>query len=133
MSPSLSSGESVLINRITYKFSTIDRFDIICFNNDLTNKPSVKRVVGLPGETIKISDGIIYVNGSHIDYPISKSKYNLSGLAEDDFMLGEDEYFVLGDNGDSSEDSRFKSVGAVKEKQIEGKVWFRLSPFGFID
>ena len=105
----------------------------LCFKNEITDKPSVKRVIGLPGETVLITDGIIYVDGKAIDYPNLKSKYNLSGLAENDFVLGQNEYFVLGDNGDSSEDSRFKSVGAVKLSQIEGKVWFKLSPFGFID
>ncbi|MFS6554576.1 signal peptidase I, partial [Parabacteroides distasonis] len=101
-----------------------------------TSHTHIKRVIGLPGETIQIKDGIIYINGTvyleNADYPLM----NNSGLASEPITLGVKEYFVLGDNRNDSEDSRYADIGLVNSDYVEGKVWFRISPtdsFGLID
>lgn len=130
MSPLLESGDVVLMNRIGYDLGKPERFDVVVFQRE-DQKQNIKRVIGLPGETIQIVDGQIQINGQSIpDIPElgDSKKIALAGLAENPVELGEDEYFLLGDNRDSSEDSRFVNVGNVKEQQILGKVWFRILP-----
>ncbi len=129
MESTLSTGDVVLVDRILYHFTKIERFDIVLFHTEDGQKTSVKRVVGLPGEKIQIIDGNIYIDGEYLDVGEVMSGYTVAGLASDVVMLKEGEYFLLGDNGDSSEDSRFSAVGKVKKEQIEGCVWLRISPF----
>ena len=95
----------------------------------------VKRVIGLPGETVQIKDGLILINGETYMEKKDFPKISNPGLAETQVTLGKNEYFVLGDNRNNSEDSRFASVGNVKKGQIKGKVWLRIRPlrhFGLI-
>lgn len=128
MSPLLESGDVVLMNRIGYDLGKPDRFDIVVFQRE-DQKQNIKRVIGLPGETVQIVNGQILINGQVLEGPEEEpKKIALAGLAENPIELGVDEYFLLGDNRDSSEDSRFANVGNVKARQILGKVWFRLSP-----
>jgi len=77
---------------------------------------------------VQIQGGYVYVNGERLEADNGLDQVSLAGLAESPVKLGEDEYFLLGDNRDSSEDSRFANVGNVKEEQILGKVWMRISP-----
>ena len=91
-------------------------------------KSNVKRVIGLPGEEVQIIDGFIYIDGQKLDAENDLSRVVLAGLAENPVTLGEDEYFLLGDNRDGSEDSRFANIGNVKRSQIQGKIWLRLIP-----
>lgn len=138
MSGKINSGEKVFVNTTAYDLMKPGRYDVIKFSavsEDGINENYVKRIIGLPGETVQIKDGYIYVNDEKITYNSSKDKIVNAGLAGEKITLGNDEYFVLGDNCNSSEDSRFKSVGNVKLKNIQGKVWLRISPFvriGFI-
>lgn len=137
MDPVLQSGDSILVNRIIYDASSPKRGDIIVFkpNGNENTYFYVKRVIALPGETIEIKEGIIYVNGKQFDEKYKASKPMDAGVAAEPIQLGGDEYFVLGDNRDSSEDSRMADIGNVKKSEIEGKAWFILSPwkhFGFI-
>ena len=87
----------------------------------------LKRVVGLPGETIQIIGGYVYIGGELLEEDESFDKIADPGMAENEVVLGSDEYFVLGDNRNNSEDSRSGNIGAVKKETIAGKVWFHLS------
>lgn len=138
MSPVLNSGDVVLMNQIELDFGKPERFDVVVFQRE-DQKTNIKRIVGLPGETVQIQDGRVWINGEvleeekiqvEVDGEMheEEKKIALAGLAENPVVLGEGEYFLLGDNRDSSEDSRFANVGNVKEEQIIGRVWFRIGP-----
>lgn len=134
MSPTLESEEVVLMNRLSFQFKNPERFDIIVLKKD-DNKFNVKRVLGLPGETLQVKEGLLYVNEELVKNEKGLNKVSLAGLLEHPVILGQDEYFVMGDYRDNSEDSRFANVGNIKRKQIIGKVWLRISPifrFGLI-
>ncbi len=129
MEPELSQGEVVLMNRIIYHLRKPERFDIVAFEKDgEKGKYYIKRIIGMPGETIQIRDGVVYVNDQILEAEDGLRRAALAGLAEHPVTLGEDEYFLLGDNRESSEDSRFVNVGNVKAEQIGGIVWFRIRP-----
>lgn len=137
MEVALSDGDKVLLNTLNYTVGSPKRGDIIAFkpNGSKTANTNIKRVVGLPGETIQIKEGMLYINGSvyleKTDYP----SMNDAGMAAEPITLDVNEYFVLGDNRNDSEDSRYADIGVVSQDDIEGKVWFRISPsdsFGFI-
>lgn len=126
MQPLLNSGDVVLMNRLSYDFGKPKRMDVVVFERE-DKKTNVKRVIGIPGDVVQIKEGRVYVNGEVIDDE-KLGSVALAGLAENPVELGDKEYFLLGDNRDSSEDSRFANVGNVKEEQILGKVWLRLFP-----
>ena len=132
MDVTLSGGDTVLLNVMAYQLGSPKRGDVISFkpNGSTTGHSSIKRIIGLPGETIQIKDGMIYIDGSVY---LEKKNYPAitnPGIAADEIQLGEKEYFVLGDNRNNSEDSRFGDVGLVNSDYIEGKVWFVLSSQG---
>ena len=115
---------------ISEKFKDPERFDIVIFKYpDDESRLFIKRVIGLPGETVQIKNGQIYIDDKPLEADRGLNQVSLAGLAENPVVLDEDEYFLLGDNRDSSEDSRFVKIGNVKRKQIRGKVWLRLIPF----
>jgi signal peptidase I len=123
MESTLSDGEIVLINKLQYKLGTVLRYDVVAYKSvDSDDYYDIKRVYGLPGETVRITDGHIYINGEMLnDAPVTQ--YILSdGVAANEITLGSDEYFVLGDNVNNSEDSRFSNVGNVSASEIKGKV-----------
>jgi signal peptidase I len=127
MESTLSDGEIVMLNKLTYKVGEISRFDVVAYKSvDSDDYYDIKRVYGLPGETLRITDGHIYINGELLeDAPVSQ--YILSGgIAANDITLGSDEYFVLGDNINNSEDSRFSNVGNIAASEIKGKVFYLL-------
>ena len=137
MEVTISGGDVVMLNEFSYKLQDPKQGDIISFKpNGSTNSHSyIKRVIGLPGQTVQIKEGIIYINDKVYleknDYPAITN----AGLAEQPIVLGTTEYFVLGDNRNNSEDSRFAAVGNVELNDIEGKVWFIISSkehFGFV-
>lgn len=113
-----------------YAFGSPKRFDCIAFEPDAigSSKLYVKRVVGLPGETIQIKEGHIYINGNILENDINDTYIVTAGMAINEIHLGEDEYFCLGDNRNNSEDSRFSSIGMIKKEHIVGKVWMVLHP-----
>lgn len=134
MEPVLKSEEIVLMNRLAYDLKNPDRFDIAVIDRGPSGL-SVKRIIGLPGETVQIKDGRIYIDGELLETEEDLLNVSIAGVAEYPVELAEDEYFLLGDNRDSSEDSRFTSVGNVKREQLVGKVWLRIQPiadFGLI-
>ncbi len=137
MSACLEDGDEVLINRFSYKFISPKPGDIIAFlpNGNTNTHYYIKRIIAVPGDKVQIVDGIIYVNEEELQEEIEVSRIEDAGLAAEPVMLGEDEYFVLGDNRNNSEDSRFASIGNVKEDYIIGRVWFTIAPrdkIGFV-
>ncbi|MDO4961947.1 MAG: signal peptidase I [Eubacteriales bacterium] len=127
MSPILHAEDVCLVNKLAYDIGNPKRFDIVVFERQDTGKQNVKRIIGLPGEAIQIVDGSIYINGEITECE-SIDSISLSGIAENIVELGKDEYFVLGDNADSSEDSRFANIGNVKRRDIKGKLWLKIVP-----
>lgn len=130
MSPTLHNGDSVIVDKLSYRFSEPDRFDIVVFRylpKDETYY--IKRIIGLPGETVQIIDGYVYINGELLESDIYGSAVMLEpGRASEPITLGEYEYFVLGDNRNGSSDSRMNSVGNVEISQIVGKAFLRIWP-----
>ncbi len=126
MSPLLEPDDVVLVNRLTYDLTSPKRNDIVAFERD-DQKTNVKRIIGIPGDVVQIIDGWVYLNGEPLKDE-SLREVSPAGLAESPIELGDGEYFLLGDNRDSSEDSRFANIGNVKREQIIGKVWLRILP-----
>ncbi len=129
MEPGLYANQQIMINRLVYQISEPSRGDIIAFlpNGNVNSHYYIKRVVGLPGETVRIEDGYVYINDIRLEESDSFDKIASPGIAESEILLGKDEYFVLGDNRNFSEDSRSGNIGKVKSSYIIGKVWFKLS------
>ena len=137
MSPAIENGEVVLVDRLIVDMKTPSRGTVVAFRPDGNREVHllIRRIVGLPGETIQIKDGTVYINGKEQKKHIHVSEIKDAGIASDEIKLGKDEYFVLGDNEESGEDSRSETVGVVKADEIYGKVWFNVSSgehFGFV-
>lgn len=130
MDVTLSGGDTVLINVMAYQLGGPKRGDVISFkpNGSESSHSNIKRVIGLPGETIQIKEGMIYIDGKVYLEQKNYPSITNPGMASQPITLDGDEYFVLGDNRNNSEDSRFADIGLVKADSIEGKVWFVLSP-----
>lgn len=134
MNPVLNSGDVVLMNRIAYDLGTPARYDIAVFEKE-NSSYNMKRIIGLPGETVQIKDNLVYIDGKPLNAEDALGQATIAGIAEYPIELGEDEYFLLGDNRESSEDSRFSGIGMIKREQLTGKVWFKFQPieeFGLI-
>lgn len=129
MEPVLCDGDNLLVDRRAT--TQIRRNDIIVFTYLYEKKTYyIKRVIGLPGETVQITDtGDILIDGKKLYDTFGTAKITDPGLAEYPIKLASDEYFVLGDNRNHSEDSRFSDVGTVKVEQIVGRAFFRFFPF----
>ena len=127
MNPALTNGQSVLVNRIVYKLFSPKKGDVVVFlpNGNEKSHYYIKRVVAVSGETVQIKDGFLYVNGEVVsDESHDYDKMEDAGIAENEIKLGNGEFFVLGDNRNSSEDSRSANIGVVKLATIAGKAWF---------
>lgn len=130
MEPVLSNQDVVIINKSAYNFKEPQRYDIIAFKlKDETEEYfNIKRIIGMPGETIQIKNGRVFIDGSALtDLPF-EDLIITEGLATDEITLDEGEFFVMGDNCNNSEDSRFVNIGNISEKEISGKVIFKLLP-----
>ena len=134
MEPTLSDGDSLIVDKISYRFRDPKRFDIIVFPYKYEkNTYYIKRIIGLPGETVQVTDGYVYINGQKLESDTYGAE--LMQAEASPVTLSEDEYFVMGDNHAGSDDSRMADIGNVKRSEIFGKVWFVASPgpdFGFV-
>ena len=129
MMNTLHDGDNLIVEKLSYRFSDPKRFDIIVF--PLTGKKEyyIKRIIGLPGETVQIDEnGNIYINGELLEENYGAETIQNPGRAAKPITLGDDEYFVMGDNRNNSKDSRSEEVGNVKRSQIIGRAWLRIWP-----
>ena len=131
--PVYQENDSVLINHVSYSVMNPSRYDVIAFSkNEDPDHIYIKRVIALPGETIQIQNRKIYIDDKELDCGEYIENITLAGVAAAPVTLKKGEYFVLGDNTESSEDSRFSNIGNVKKAEIIGKVWFKLFPLSRI-
>ena len=127
MEATLQDGDNLIVDKISYRFRDPKRFEVIVFPYRYAdNTYYIKRIIGLPGETIQIIDGYVYINGELLEENFGLEVMNSAGSAANPIELGDDEYFVLGDNRNNSEDSRSGNIGTVHADAIEGKAWFHL-------
>ena len=134
MKPVLESGDVVLMNCLSYDIGKPNRLDVVVFERE-GQQPGIKRIIGLPGETVQIVDGYIYINGKQLDEHYGNEIIEEAGMAAEPVTLGEDEYFVMGDNRNNSQDSRVSDVGAIHRDELMGRAWIRIWPldqFGVI-
>ena len=135
MERTLQDHDRLVMEKITTQHGTIERFDIVIFDpHNNSDKYWIKRIIGLPGETIQIIGENIYINGIHLEEHYGKDPIEEAGITEVPITLGEDEYFVLADNRSDGADSRI--IGPIKKEDIEGRACFRLWPlteFGILN
>lgn len=125
MIPTLEDGDVLIDDLFFYQFQGLKRNDLISFQKEGTDKQLIKRIVGIPGDTVQIIKGSLYINDEIVEEPgLDKMRY--PGIAYRSIELKDGEYFVLGDNRNNSRDSRYKSVGIVNENEISGKIICRL-------
>ena len=131
MEPTLSDHDNLIVDKISYRFKDPERFDIIVFPFQYEEDVYyIKRIIGMPGETVFIDlDGTIYIDGEALQENYGREVMLSPGRAGEPITLGEDEYFVLGDNRNNSSDSRDPSVGNIHRDRIVGKAWVRIWPF----
>ncbi|MEF9941268.1 MAG: signal peptidase I [Lachnospiraceae bacterium] len=130
METTLSHGDNLIVDKISYKFREPERYEIIVFPyKHQTNTYYIKRIIGLPGETVQVKNGNVYINGEELGEHYGTEVMQQAGIAEEEIQLGEDEYFVLGDNRNHSSDSRDPSVGVLKREDLMGRAWVRIYPF----
>jgi signal peptidase I len=136
MESTLNDGDNLIVDKITYRFKDPQRFDIIVFPFQYEeNTFYIKRIIGLPGETVQIDlDGTIYIDGEALEENYGREiiKPENVGIAIKPIVLGEDEYFVMGDNRNNSSDSRTEVVGNIHRDDIVGRAWMRIWPLSDI-
>lgn len=129
MNVTLEDGDNLIVDKLSYRFKDPERYDIIVFPYRYQEKTYyIKRIIGLPGETVQIIDGMVYIDGEMLPESYGKEVMEYAGIASEPIELAEDEYFVLGDNRNNSSDSRDPSVGNVHKDQIIGKAFVRIWP-----
>lgn len=133
MQPTLHDGDNLLVDKLTYRFRDPKRYEIVVFPYKYEEDTYyIKRIIGLPGETVQIIDGYVYINGKKLEKDYGAEVMQDAGIAEEPITLGKDEYFVLGDNRNHSSDSRVLNVGVLKRKDLMGRAWIRIWPFDSI-
>lgn len=136
MERTLYDGDNLIVDKISYRFRDPERFEVVVFPYAYEEKTYyIKRVIGLPGETVRIEDGTIYINGSPLTENYGAEEIRKAGIASEEIKLADDEFFVMGDNRNNSKDSRDPSVGPVRKSEIIGRAWLRIFPFdkiGFV-
>ena len=129
MNVTLQDGDNLIVDKLSYRFKDPERFDIIVFPYQYQEKTYyIKRIIGMPGETLQVIDGMVYIDGEMLDESYGKEVMDYAGIASEPVELGQDEYFVLGDNRNNSSDSRDPSVGIIHGDQIIGKAFIRIWP-----
>ena len=133
MNATLNDKDNLIVEKLSYRFSDPERFVIIVFPPYDTKEYYIKRIIGLPGETVQIDgEGNIYINGELLEEDYGLETIKNPGRAIEPVTLGEDEYFVLGDNRNNSVDSRDSRVGNIKRDAIIGRAWVRIWPLSDI-
>ena len=133
MEPTLSDGDNLIVDKLSYRFRDPERYDIIVFPyQHAENTYYIKRIIGLPGETVQVIDGYMYINGKKLDEHYGAEVMEDPGIAAEPIKLGDDEYFVLGDNRNHSSDSRVAIVGVLTRDMLIGRAWVRIYPFNKI-
>lgn len=127
MNPTIEDGEKRTVHKAAYWLSAPDRYDVVAYRliENSGEYYDIKRVIGLPGETVSIHDGQVYINGVVLSDMPSDDYIFTAGLAESEIVLGDDEYFLMGDNVNNSQDSRFVNIGNVRKAEILGEVKVR--------
>lgn len=137
MSPTLSDGDNLIVDKLSYRIRAPKRFEIVVFPFQYqTGTYYIKRIIGLPGEQVQIYNGKVYINGKVLEESGGFEPIRSAGLASEAITLGEDEYFVLGDNRNNSADSREPSVGTILRQNMIGRAVFRIWPLdgvGFLN
>ena len=130
MEDTLDDGDNLIVDKLTYRFRDPVRFDIIVFPYKYKEDTYyIKRIIGLPGEMVQITEeGDILINGEILEESYGREVMKSPGIAADPIVLGDNEYFVLGDNRNASADSRDPSVGVISGKDIVGRAWLRIWP-----
>lgn len=131
METTLHNGDNLIVDKLSYRFRDPKRYDIIVFPYKYEeNTYYIKRIIGMPGETLQIKDGYVYIDGERLTSDIyGNERIKDPQTAESPITLGEDEYFVMGDNRNHSMDSRDPSVGVLKRSDLIGRAWVRIYPF----
>ena len=137
MSPSINISDTVGVNQLAYLLLRPGRGDIVQFqtsrregtSSSSQNPTSIRRIIGLPGETVQILDGIVYINGRPLREEYTSGEMTYGGMASSALTLSSDEYFLMADNRSNHFDSRDSTVGPVTETEIVGKVWLRVKPY----
>ncbi|MGO5051331.1 signal peptidase I [Lachnospiraceae bacterium LCP25S3_G4] len=130
METTLSDGDNLIVDKISFRFRDPQRYEIIVFPYQYEeNTYYIKRIIGMPGETIQVMNGEVYINDAPLDEMYGNEVMEDAGIAETPITLGEDEYFVLGDNRNHSSDSRDSSVGIITRDMLMGRAWVRIWPF----
>ena len=133
MEATLHDGDNLIVDKLSYHFREPERFEIIVFPyRHKENTYYIKRIIGLPGETVQVKDGYVYINGEKLDENYGLEVMEDAGIAAEPIELGEDEYFVLGDNRNHSSDSRDPSVGILHRDELIGRAWVRIWPLDSI-
>ena len=131
MENTLQDKDNLIVEKVSYRFRDPKRFEIVVFPHG-ENVFYIKRIIGLPGETIQIQDGEIYINGEVLEEDFGKEIIIEPGIAFYPLTLGEDEYFVMGDNRNNSADSRVEEVGPIHKDEFIGRAWLRIWPLNKI-
>ncbi len=126
----ISDGDELVLNKIGYKVGKIKRFDVVAIKKIGSEDDyyDIKRVIGIPGDSLSVVAGRLVINGKQTSENYSFSFINSAGVLSDTIKLGDEEYFCIGDNTSNSEDSRFVNYGKVQKSEIKGKVIYRLFP-----
>ena len=133
METTLSDKDQLIIDKMTYRFRDPKRYDIVVFPYQYQdNTYYIKRIIGLPGETVQILSGMVYIDGMRLDEHYGNEMMENPGIAEEPLTLDENEYFVLGDNRNNSSDSRASDVGLIHRKDLIGRAWIRVWPLSQI-
>ncbi|MEZ3469455.1 MAG: signal peptidase I, partial [Schaedlerella sp.] len=130
METTLYNNDNLLVDKLSYRFRDPKRFEIVVFPYQYReNTYYIKRIIGLPGETVQVIDGYVYIDGEQLDEHYGNELMENPGIVAEPLMLGEDQYFVLGDNRNHSSDSRDPSVGVIRRENLLGRAWIRIWPF----
>ena len=131
MLPTLQDEDNLIVDKLSYRFRDPERFEVVVFPYRAMEKTYyIKRIIGLPGETVQIIDGYIYINGEKLEesYGLEVIDSDKYGIAAEPVELGDDEYFVMGDNRNGSADSREVEVGLIRKDEFIGRAWIRIWP-----